>query len=117
MAGSTIGYTDGTALSAKFNRPFTLSADEGGNVYIADLANNRIRRIDWITRIVSTVAGNGGGAEVNGDGVLAEFNGPHGLIMKNGSMWVADLSGTVRHIGMMCITIQIYFNKSLNLYI
>ena len=114
MAGTTYGYTDGDALSAQFKYPRGLSTDEGGNVFIA--VNNRIRRIDWVTRIVSTVAGNAASTEADGVGVLAGFNDPFGLTMKNGSIFVTDWNGgTVRRIGMMYITIQIYFNKSMNL--
>ena len=114
MAGSTSGYTDGAALSAKFYHPCCLSADEGGNVFIADVIN-RIRRVDWVTRVVSTVAGNGASTEVDGVGIAAGFYVPWGLTIKDGSIWVTDIGGgTVRHIGMIYITIQIYFNKSLN---
>ena len=117
MAGSSsAGYTDG--LYANFNSPSGLSTDEGGNVFVADFYNNRIRRVDWITHIVSTVAGRwstyGGPREVDGVGIEAGFSGPCGLTIKDGSIWVTDsVGGTVRHIGMMYITIQIYFNKSL----
>ena len=75
LAGNaTSGYTDGAELSAKFNHPYGLSADEGGNVFIGDLYNYRIRRIDWVTRIVSTVAGNAASTEMNRVGIAAGFN-------------------------------------------
>ena len=82
-------------------------------MFIADRSSNLIKRIDWITRVVTTVAGNAASAEMDGIGVTAGFTEPQGLTIKNGSIWVADWSGsTVRHIGMH-ITIQIYFNISL----
>ena len=102
LAGSTQGFTDGTALSSMFYSPSGVAADAGGNMFVTDFSNNRIRRIDWSTRLVSTVAGNGVAAEVNGVGTAAQFSSPYGLAMLNGAIWVADWSGgTVRRIGMM----------------
>ena len=48
----------GPAAKATFRDPRALAIDEEGNLYIADTANNRIRKIDT-KGIVSTVAGNG----------------------------------------------------------
>jgi len=44
-AGSSYGYTDGNALSARFRYPVGLTVDETGIVFIADELNNRIRRV------------------------------------------------------------------------
>ena len=59
MAGSTQGFADGHAMSAMFDGPSDVASDAGGNIFVADYDNSRIRRIDWITRNVSTVAGGG----------------------------------------------------------
>jgi sugar lactone lactonase YvrE len=40
------GGDGGAALNAEFNYPFGIAVDGVGQVYIADLSNNRIRRID-----------------------------------------------------------------------
>jgi len=46
LAGSILGFTDGTAASvAKFNSPFGVATDKLGNVYVADLYNSKIRKI------------------------------------------------------------------------
>ncbi len=45
IAGSTAGYKDGDAASAKFFRPTGLGIDKYGNIYVADNFNNRIRKI------------------------------------------------------------------------
>jgi sugar lactone lactonase YvrE len=45
LAGSTVGYVDGPALSAKFSSPTGICADSKGNVYVADAVNSRIRKI------------------------------------------------------------------------
>ena len=100
--GLPVGFLDGAALSSRFYNPDGVAADDGGNVFVADYNNNRIRRIDWSTRIVSTVAGNGTSAEMDGVGTATSFKSPYGLAILNGSIWVADSwGGTVRRIGMV----------------
>ncbi|HJS55889.1 MAG TPA: hypothetical protein VJ765_15155 [Chitinophagaceae bacterium] len=47
VAGSTAGYMDGDAQSAKFNGPKGLTLDKHGNIYVADSNNNRIRKISF----------------------------------------------------------------------
>ena len=60
-------YGDGgPALEAAFRDPSALATDKEGNLYIADGANNLIRKIDT-SGIVTTVAGNGKHDET-GDG-------------------------------------------------
>ena len=98
------GLPVGFSLFSQFGNPRGLAADAGGNVFVADTNNNRIRRIDWVTRDVSTVAGTGGLmlTEVDGIGSTAQFNYPYGLAMLNGSILVVDSSGgSVRQIGVV----------------
>ena len=73
VAGTGIlGYSGdwGQATNAMFGKAISIALDAAGNIYFADSDNNRIRRIDVSTRIITTVAGTG--TEVDsGDGGLA----------------------------------------------
>ncbi|MFI5196382.1 MAG: T9SS type A sorting domain-containing protein [Chitinophagales bacterium] len=72
IAGTgTAGYNgDGiAATTAKLNTPYGLALDDTGNLYIADYANQRIRKVNT-SGIISTIAGTGTGA-YSGDGGLA----------------------------------------------
>ena len=65
--GDSDYYGDGgLALEAAFRDPNSLASDQKGNIYIAEAANNRIRKIDT-KGIVTTIAGNGEHAD-SGDG-------------------------------------------------
>ena len=66
------GYSGdgGPKKSAAFFHPEHLAFDSKGNLYVCDNSNDRIRKIDAITGIVSTALGNGDRAS-NGDGGLA----------------------------------------------
>jgi len=49
----------GPATAARLSRPRGLTFDDIGNLLVADSGNNRIRRIDMRTGIITTVAGSG----------------------------------------------------------
>ncbi len=73
IAGTgTSGYSGdgGAATSAELGKPTHLALDSSGNVYIADLTNNRIRKVTRSTGYISTVAGDGT-AGYSGDQGLA----------------------------------------------
>nr|WP_259069324.1 putative Ig domain-containing protein [Mucilaginibacter sp. X4EP1]MCS3814661.1 sugar lactone lactonase YvrE [Mucilaginibacter sp. X4EP1] len=54
FAGSgSAGSTDGVSTAASFNAPYALSIDKSGNIYVADLGNNKIRKIIMFTYTVS----------------------------------------------------------------
>lgn len=60
----------GLATEASINFPLGLAIDNQGNILIADTRNNRVRKIDVATKIITTVAGNGT-PNFSGDGGLA----------------------------------------------
>ena len=70
-----IGSDDGADTSATFSDPLGLVADADGNIYVADAANNKIRKITP-AGVVTTVAGNGTAGAGNGAALSATFNTP-----------------------------------------
>lgn len=92
----------GPATKAALNEPVALAVDDRGNLYIADQNNNRVRRVDLTTGLITTVAGTGE-MGYTGDGmpaVEAELSGPSGLVIgPDGDLYIADtFSGRIRRI-------------------
>lgn len=99
LAGSMVGFADGAVATAQFHYPGDAAVDRSGNVYVADYANQRVRRITGAT--VSTVAGSGTYASVDGVSSAASFRGPRGIaIDRAGNVYVAEFAaaGRVRRI-------------------
>ena len=61
VAGTDRGFAGdgGPATAAKFDAIRGLTFDSAGNLFIADMINERVRRIDVSTKVISTVAGTG----------------------------------------------------------
>jgi streptogramin lyase len=90
-----IGYSGdgGPATDAKLWGPTGVATDASGNVYIADNASNRIRKVTAATNIITTIAGTGAGP---GAGGYTGDNGPATAALLNGpSAVVVDASGNV----------------------
>ena len=91
VAGTgTFGYKDGPAATAQFYVPSGLAVDATGNIFVADLGNNIIRKITP-AGVVSTFAGNGSSGAGDGTGTAATFSGPAGIaIDATGNFYVTD---------------------------
>lgn len=92
LAGSgTAGSADGTGAAASFRQPGGLTVDANGNVYVADVYNNKIRKITP-AGIVSTVAGGSGPGNTNGIGTAALFDSPLCILgdFTNNAIYVSE---------------------------
>ena len=101
VAGNgTQGYSGdgGAATSAQLDWPWGVAVDASGNIYIADEVNNRIRKVDATTGIISTVAGNGtwGYSGDGGAATSAKMNGPTGVAVNAaGSLFIVDHGSSI----------------------
>jgi sugar lactone lactonase YvrE len=97
--GEWVNVYDGSpATSADLDLPFAMALDGAGNLYIADSAHNRIRKVDAKTQIISTYGGNGtqGYTGDNGLATSATINVPHGLAIDGaGNLYFADSGNNV----------------------
>jgi len=85
----------GPARRAQFKVPHSLALDDQGNIYVADIGNHRIRRIDAKTQKIETIAGNGK-RRLPRDGQLAKGKpmlGPRALFVAGTAMWIALREG------------------------
>jgi len=85
----------GPATSALLRGPFGVALDTAGNLYIADSANHRIRKVDGSSGVIATIAGTGV-AGFSGDGGLAtaaQLRTPIDVFVDSiGRVYVADTS-------------------------
>jgi len=91
FAGSgNSGAANGFGTEASFYLPIAIAVDAAGNVYVADLGNNLIRKIN-LNGIVTTLAGSGATGSANGPGTSASFSAPSGIAVDAaGNVYVAD---------------------------
>ena len=90
---SGYGGDGGPATSAQLASPYGLGVDGGGNVYIADSLNDRVREVVAATRVIETIAGNGAGG-YSGDGgpaTGAKLSSPYSVAVDGaGNLYIAD---------------------------
>jgi hypothetical protein len=83
------GYRNGPAAASLFSSPKGLAVDQAGNLYVADSANNAVRKISR-DGVVTTVAGGHRGM-ADGPALSARFENPSTLVLdKAGNIFVAE---------------------------
>jgi len=83
----------GQATAARVNNPFGVAADSAGNLYIADTANHRIRRVDT-AGVITTLAGTGvaGFSGDTGQATAAQISAPYDVAVDSaGNVYIADV--------------------------
>lgn len=90
---ANFGGDGGVSSAANLNYNSGIAIDKVGNLYIADTRNHRIRKVDVITGIISTVAGNGV-SSFGGDGgpaMSAKLSNPTSVAVDDtGNLFIAD---------------------------
>ncbi len=97
IAGTGVAGNSGdgfSAILAELNTPSFVCVDTNNNIFISDVLNRKIRKVDIASGIISTFAGNGLMAS-SGDGgsaLLASFITPVGINFdKYGNLYIADM--------------------------
>jgi len=94
----------GPATAARLNGPRDVSVDAAGNVFIADLSNNRVRRVDGASGVISTIAGTGAAASTGtgGPASAASLRTPFAVLvddLRGGDVYIAEsLANKVRRV-------------------
>ncbi len=92
------GGDGGPAVAASLCIPIGIAIDQTGNLFIADAGNNRVRRVDAATGVITTVAGNGTFGYLGDGGPATEafFRSPRGVAPDAaGHLFIADTSNHV----------------------
>ncbi|CAN5859888.1 hypothetical protein BH11BAC7_BH11BAC7_31920 [soil metagenome] len=89
----------GPATAASISAPEGITIDGAGNIFIAELNNDRIRKIDAVTTIITTVAGNGM-YTASGDGGPATSAGmwPDAVTTSGTDLLIVDLNNRIRRV-------------------
>jgi DNA-binding beta-propeller fold protein YncE len=90
------GGDNGPATQAMLNQPHSLAIDPHDNVYIGDVLNHRVRRVDAKTGVITTFAGTGQKGRAPNQGALLEvpLEGPRSIeITRAGKIYVALREG------------------------
>jgi len=87
------GGDGGPATNAKLSNPNGVAVDAGGNLYIADIFNDRIRKVDT-NSVITTFAGRFGGVFSGDNGPATEagmFDVAGVAVDEKGNVYIADM--------------------------
>jgi hypothetical protein len=87
----------GAATSAELSGPGGVAVDSSGNVFVSDSGNARIRKVDHLTGVINTIAGNGSSG-FSGDGgpaTAAQLWNPSSIAVDGaGTLYISDTSNS-----------------------
>jgi streptogramin lyase len=86
----------GPAIAAQMKQPHSIAVDRTGNLYICDISNDRIRKVDGRTKVISTFAGTGEKKPATDGAPFATsaLNGPRAIDFdRDGNLWLALRAG------------------------
>lgn len=104
LAGTgTAGFSGdgGPATAARLDRPMGIAAAPDGTVYIGEAGNERVRKVNPTTGVITTIAGTGNSSAgpLSGEGgpaTAADLYGPWNLAVgADGSVFVSEAIGHV----------------------
>ena len=108
------GYSGdgGPAILASFNLPHEIRFDRAGDLFIVDMNNHAVRKVNLKTGTISTLAGTGkpGYSGDGGPATKAQFDKPHSIQFgPDGNLYVCDIGNhVIRRIDMETQTISTY---------
>lgn len=108
------GYSGdgGAPLSATFNQPHEIRFDRDGNLFIVDMSNHVVRKIDFVRKVVSTIAGTGtpGYSGDGGNANQAQLKNPHSIQFgPDGSLYICDIGNhVIRKVDMKSMRITTF---------
>jgi Bacterial Ig-like domain (group 3) len=122
VGGHTCGFAGdgGQAGNAEVNAPIgQMTFDLAGNFYFTDTTNQRVRRVDAVTGLISTIAGNGVAGYTGdfGSALSAELSSPTGVAVDSqGQVYIISsttATGTVQVVRKLMAKGYLLFNGQL----
>ncbi|XP_070024129.1 protein SUPPRESSOR OF QUENCHING 1, chloroplastic-like isoform X2 [Nicotiana tabacum] len=90
------GDHDGIGSEVLLQHPLGVLCGKSGQIYIADSYNHKIKKLDPVSRRVTTLAGVGQAGFKDGAAVAAQFSEPSGIVeAENGRLYIADTNNSV----------------------
>ena len=89
---------NGPATAAGLDNPEAVAVDASGDLFIADCSDNRIREVNALTHVITTVAGGGTNSSptYSGPATAAVLNNPTGIAVDSGGdLFIADYGNNV----------------------
>lgn len=105
------GYSGdgGLATNATMNEPYEVRFDASGNMFVVEMQNHVVRRVDAKTGRITTVAGTGnaGFSGDNGPAIRATFRRPHSIALHGDELFIADIGNhRIRRVDLLSGIVQ-----------